>query len=119
MILFRALNQAGDWQWGYGFQSYFANQSAINADIATALKTFLGECWFATNLGVDWLNLIGAKNPAAMAAIVLQTRTVINSRNGVTAINSVIPQMNGRSLTITYNINTIYSKSVQNTVPIL
>lgn len=112
---FRALDSNGDWVFGNGRQSYFVAEDAINADIATALKVFVGECFFALNAGVDWWNLLGGKDEQG---IILGCRKVIASRAGVARINSVTATLDrgSRKLSVTYNIDTIYSRNVVNTV---
>lgn len=114
---FRALDSNGDWTFGNGVQNYLVEADAINVDIATALKTFLNECFFALNFGVDWWNLIGSKN---QQGIILQCRTMIVSRYGVVKINEVqvILDRVTRKLSISYNVDTIYSRGVSNTVTV-
>ena len=113
---FRALDSSGDWQFGAGRQSYFADEDAINADIATALRTFLGECFFALDAGVDWWNLLGSKDEQG---ILLQCRSVISQREGVARINSVTASLSrSRVFSVTYNVDTIYSQSIVNTVTV-
>ena len=34
---------------------------AIAQDVATAERTFLKECWYNWNLGVDWLSILGKR----------------------------------------------------------
>lgn len=114
---FRALDSTGDWQFGAGLQSYFVDERAINADIATALKVFLGECFFALDAGVDWWNLIGGKDEQG---IILQCRTVISQREGVVRINSVVANLDRatRKMSVMYNVDTIYSQSISNSVTV-
>lgn len=114
---FRALTSQGDWQLGTGVQSYFTDEDAIAADIGTALKVFLGECFFALNAGVDWWNLIGSKDEQG---IILQCRTVISQREGVARINSVTASLERgqRRLTVSYDVDTIYSQRIVNSVSV-
>lgn len=115
---FRAIDADSDWLWGMGRSSYFRNNDAIQADIKTALQIFMGEVFWNTQFGVDWWNLIGGKNPAAQAGIILQTRTVILSCQGVSRINSVTPVFDSvtRRLNLSYNINTIFSQNITGSV---
>ena len=114
---FRAIDGTYDWLLGKGRQSYFTDDNAIRADIGTALRVFLGECFFALNDGVDWWNLLGSKDEQG---IILQCRTVIAKRNGVVRINSVTSSLDrtSRRFVVTYNIDTIYSQGVVNTVTV-
>ena len=116
-MIFRALTPTGDWTLGNGIQNYATEEKAISLDIVTALKTFLGECFFATDAGVDWWNLLGGKD---QTNLLLQTRQVISSREGVTRINSVqaILDRTTRRIAISYNIDTIYSRNQTNTVSV-
>ena len=112
---FRALDSAGDWTFGNGVQNYLTDNSAIAADISTALQVFLGECFIATNFGVDWWNLIGSKDEAG---VILQCRQIIVGRVGVTKINSVVATLDRttRRLVVTYSIDTIFSHNLSNSV---
>lgn len=117
-MIFRAIDGNNDWAFGSGVQSYLRDERAIAANIKTRLQVWLGECFFATEDGIDWRNLLGGKNPAAQQGIVLQCRTVIVESYGVVRVNSVTPVFApaGRALTVTYNIDTIFSRNVTNTV---
>lgn len=107
----------GDWTFGQGQQNYLTGEAEINQDIATALKIFLGECFFDTDAGVDWWNLIGGHSANN---IVLQCRKVIAARPGVTKITSVTATLDARTraLLIAYNVSTVFSLQTINTVTI-
>lgn len=111
----RALDAGGDWVFGQGSQSYRGGEAAIDQDIGTALRVFKGECFFATDFGVDWWNLLGGKD---RQAIVLACREVIADRPGVVRINKVDSALDAdtRRLGVTYNVSTIYSLQTTNTV---
>lgn len=115
---FRGITNSNDWTFGLGVGTYFTRQQAIAADIKTALLFFLNDCFFAMTTGVDWWNLLGAKNPAAKNNILLQTRQVIITREGVVQINSVNATVDPRTrrATIVYNIDTVYSRNVTGSV---
>lgn len=117
-MIFRALDASGDWTLGQGVQNYLRDEDAIELNIKTRLKSFLGDCFWAVEFGIDWFELLGAKNPAAQAAIVLATRLMIAESYGVVRINSVTAgtDRTTRRVTVTYNIDTIYSRSVVGTV---
>lgn len=107
----------GDWTFGQGQQNYLTGEAEINQDIATALKVFLGECFFDVSFGVDWWNLIGGNREKS---IILQCRRVIAARAGVTKITSVFAALdaNSRALRISYNVSTVFSLQTVNTVTI-
>ena len=117
-MFIRSIDSSGDWNWGQNLQSFNFAEAAIEEDIYTRLLSFLNDCFWALNFGVDWWNLLGAKNPAAEAAILLQTRTMIITGYGVSSINSVdlIMNANTRKLAIEYDVDTIYSTGVEGSV---
>ncbi len=118
MRTFRGITASNDWTFGQGVGSYFRREQALAADIKTSLLFFLNDCFFAMTTGVDWWNLLGAKNPAAQVNIVLQTRAAIVSREGVVRVNSVDVVVNRitRRATIRFNLDSIYSRNVSGTV---
>lgn len=113
-MIFRGISASNDWQFGQGLGSYFKRQQAINANIKTSLLFFLNDCFFAMSTGIDWWNLLGAKNPAAKTNIVLQTRQTLAQCEGVVRINSVDVTVDTatRRAFIVYNIDSIYSTNV-------
>lgn len=115
---FRGVTAANDWTFGQGRGSYFRDQQAIAADVKTSLLFFLNDCFFAMNTGVDWWNLLGAKNPTAQNNILLQTRTAILGVNGVVRINSVDSRVDAatRRVTINYNLDSVFTRRVAGSV---
>jgi len=116
-MIFRAVDSNGDWTFGQGLSNYLTNEQAINANIATAIKSFYNDAFWNTTFGIDWINLLGTKN--TQATIQLQTTNLLANAYGVVKVNSVSTNLTGRFLTLTYNINTIYSTAVINSVNIL
>lgn len=116
----RALDSGGDWEFGRGLQSYLVDQQAIEENVATRLRQFLGDCFWAVEQGVDWFSLLGVKGPQTQAAIVLAARQVIAESYGIVRINSVEASTDAttRRCTVAYNTDSIFSRSVQGTVTI-
>lgn len=109
-MIFRAISAANDWQFGQGLGSYFKKQQAVNANLKTRLLFFLNDCFYAMSTGIDWWNLLGAKNPGATNQILLATRQTIIQSEGVVRINSVAVAVDARTrrATVNYDILTIY-----------
>lgn len=116
---FRGITKDGDWMFGRGRQSYLEKNRAIAADIRTSLLFVLNDFFAAMDLGIDWKNIIGGKNPTAQQNLLLQSRQAILRCDGVQRILSVHVHMSDRRrITITYRIATVYSLlegQVQNT----
>lgn len=107
-MIVRALDVNGDWTFGKGQNNYVANNKAIQQNIATRLQSFLGNCFFAIDAGIDWFNLLGSKNQIALELAVRST--ILNTENvtGIVDI-SINLEENTRRINMTYTVNTVYS----------
>jgi hypothetical protein len=116
-MIFRGITGSNDWTFGKGVNSYFTKDQAIAANIKTSLMFFLNDCFFAMDTGIDWWNLLGGKNPAAKANVLLQTRQTIVQCEGVVRINSVDARVDSkRKITISYSIDSVYSRNITGSV---
>src|SRR5271166_3725928 len=102
-MIVRALDQNGDWTYGQGQNNYLSGVAAIEQSIQTRLKSFLGNCFFNTSVGIDWFNLLGGKNILAVQLAV--SATILNTQ-GVLAILSLDMNLSSdRNLVITYSVS--------------
>lgn len=116
MSTVRAIDGTGDWTFGKGKNDYLSGNDAIAQNIATRLRSFLGDCFFDLTAGIDWFNLLGRKNQLALE---LQIKTVIFNTDGVTGLITVATLLDGgRTLTVTYNVQTVFSKTGQRSVAV-
>jgi hypothetical protein len=115
MNIVRALNANGDWTWGQGQNNYLSGNAQVAQNISTRLNTFLGECFFATNVGLDWFTFLGTPGSINQLAMNLAVTTTIVNTPDVTGIVSL--SVNYLSVTRTFNytyvINTIYGTNFQ------
>jgi hypothetical protein len=107
-MIVRAIDGINDWQFGKGRNDYKPGKKALSQMIQTRLQSFLGDCFFAINEGLDWFNLLGSKNQIALE---LAVRAVILNTEGVTGIVSLNINLepSTRSITMTYTLNSIYT----------
>lgn len=106
--MFRAL-VADDWSFGNGFGSYVTEEQEIALNVKTRIMSFLGDCFFATDEGIDWWNLLDYRYQDRLENAV---QDVIKNTPGVTAINSVDVLVGAnRQIRLQYDIQTIYSQS--------
>jgi hypothetical protein len=109
-MIFRGLTSTGDWAFGRGKQSYLRDNDAIMKNIETRLKTFYSECFFNTDFGMRWFQLLGQKDPAplllALKSELLQCYGVVN----VTDVQSNLDS--SRNLSVKYFIDTIFTKNL-------
>lgn len=106
-IICRALDGQGDWTFGAGLSNYVTNLAEVSQDISMNLKSFLGDCFFATNSGVDWLNLLGGKD---LVSLNLAINAAILNTTGVTGLLQTSLNLTAnRVLTVQYTVTTVYS----------
>ena len=111
-MIFREIDSVGDWNFGAGKQSYATDVEAIELNIRTRILSWLGDCFFALQEGVDWKNRL---DTGQQEALTNEIRTLLLQSDGVTAINSIRSNFDSekRSFLIQYDIQTIFSPSFQ------
>lgn len=110
----RNLDVNHDWTFGAGRNNYVTENQEIALNLETRILSFLGDCFFAINEGIDWFNLLDYRYQPRLE---LAVQEVIKNTPGVTAINNVDVLLGAnRKITIAYNINTVYTNNFQNEV---
>lgn len=108
-MAFRNLDENHDWVFGTGRNAYVTENQEIALNVKTRLLSFLGDCFFATNEGIDWFNLLDYNKQEKLENAVQE---VIIQTPGVTGINSVDVVLGAnRQIRLAYDIQTIYSSS--------
>lgn len=107
-MIFRNLDSSGDWTFGSGIGNYIAANAAIGLNIKTRILSWFGDCFFDTAAGIDWANRLGSKNQRAL--LELDLRRIILQSEGVTGITAFDTELNGRSFSASYTVNTIFSQ---------
>ena len=111
-MIFREIDSDGDWNFGAGKQSYATDAKAIELNIKTRILSWLEDCFFALQEGVDWKNRLDSSQQDALTD---EIRTLLLQSSGVTGINSVRSTFNPetRLFLIQYDIETIFSPSFE------
>ena len=116
-MIIRSLDSGHDWNFGQGKESYLGNNDAVAENVQTRLLSFKNDCFFAMGAGIDWVRLLGSKN--TLQEILLTVRSVILASYGVTKVNSISPSVDAnRALKVTYNIDTIFTKQISQTIQV-
>ena len=114
-MIVRGLDANGDWMFGKGKNDYKSGNYAVEQSIKTRLQSFLGDCFFATDAGLDWWNLLGSKDITTLTLAV--KATIFNTPNVTAIISSSVNLDRNRKITITYAVKTAYSgQSVESVV---
>lgn len=109
-MIVRSIDVDNDWNFGKGKNDYLKNNKAIEQSIKTRLQSFLGDCFFSLDAGIDWFNLLGSKNKAKLE---LDVRAVIMNTDGVTKLisSSTLVNAQTRRINMTYVVETIYTNN--------
>lgn len=106
-MIVRSIGDDGDWFFGKGQNDFKPRTDAIAQRIRTRLQSYLGDCFFNNAAGIDWMNLLGAKNQLALN---LAISSVILNTEGVTGITQLTISLDAqRVFRITYQVQTVYS----------
>jgi hypothetical protein len=108
-MIMRNLDINGDIVFGNGIQDYLTTQNAIALNIKTRLLSFLNNCVWDMTSGIDWFTYL--RQPGYQVQITLAVKRVILQSYGVIKINSASVSITGRSISLAYNINTIYTSN--------
>lgn len=108
-MIFRNLDTNHDWTFGNSKSNYVSGNQEIALNIKTRVLSFLGNCFFATDEGIDWFNLLDYRYQDRLENAVQE---VVIQTPGVVGINSIdILTTADRKIRIAYDIQTIYSSS--------
>lgn len=113
----RNLTAGGDWTFGAGRQNYLQGQDAIAEDIRTYLKTWVGNCFFALQAGVNWRQYLDKNQETRLLA---GLQSAIMGRFGVMALTQVSANLDRRSrvLVVRYAVQTIFTQSFTDSITI-
>lgn len=117
-MIIRSLDSNHDFNFGRGLQDYLRDNKAIMLNIDTRINSFLNNCFFDMNAGIDWIRLLSRKS--TKEELKLSVRRVILGSTGVVQINNLeVELLEGRGVKITYDIDTIYTKRFTQNLEVL
>jgi hypothetical protein len=104
-----------DWSFGKGLGSYVTEEQAIEQNIKTRVLSWVGDCFFALQEGVDWRSRLDI---GQQEELVEEVKSIILQSEGVIGVNSIDVSFSGttRLAVVTYNIQTIYSREFQSII---
>lgn len=116
-MTFRNLTRQHDWTFGSGISNYAAGQEEIAVNIKTRVLSFLGDCFFATNEGVDYWNLLDYNGQEELEKQI--TDTILTTPGVERVDNAEILRSANRVLNLSYSVYTIYSTTINNSIPLI
>jgi len=114
----RGLDLNKDWKFGNGTADYVTQVAEIGQDISTNILCFLGDCFFDSSRGIDWVGLMQSKN---IIGLLLAINAVILNVAGVSAVLELSFNIDDdRNGTIQYQVVTIFSQnqSLNGSIPV-
>lgn len=112
---FRNLDSNGDWVFGKGRSSYLQNTDALMMNIKTRLMSFLNDCFFDTEAGIDWWNLIGGKD---MKSLLASVQRVVLRSSQVKRIVNLDYTLNNRRFSISLSVEFANGQTLSDTVEV-
>lgn len=113
---FRNLDENGDWTFGKGRNNYLKDNDALMMNVRTRLLSFLGDCFFDTEAGIDWWTLLGGKN---LKTIIASVQRVILRSSNVKRIVDLDYTLTNRTLSIRVTIEFANGEILTDTVEVL
>ena len=111
---FRSIDSNGDWNFGNGTQAYAADLQALMLNLRTRILSWVDDCFFDTQNGLDWKNLLeyGQQKYLQNAIKSLAAKTA-----GVLRVYDIVVSVSAsRVATVTFSVDTIYGSNVQNAI---
>lgn len=115
-MIFRSLTVDGDWNFGKGKNSYLRNNEALMMNIRTRLLSFLGDCFFDTEAGIDWWNLLGEKD---MKSILASVQRIVLRSSQVRKIVNLDYTLTERVFSIRLSVEFVDGEILTDTVEVL
>lgn len=107
-MIVRAIDGNNDWLFGKGKNDYKTGRDAVAQRIKTRLQSFLGDCFFDVNAGVDWFNLLGGKD---LLTLRLSVSTIILDTEGVKSLVRLNSNLNNeRNINLQYTVDTNFGQ---------
>lgn len=107
----RSLDIDHDWTFGKGQNNYLRDRIACIQNINTRLYEFLGDCFFNNDAGINWFELLGAKDQVSLnlsiSAVILNTPDVTGIKQLTAVINSI------RDFQVSYEVATSYGTAAE------
>lgn len=106
-MIFRNLDENHDWTFGKGKNNYKKENEAIALNIKTRILSWLNDCFFAQDKGIDWVNRLGSKNQKTLLELDLK-KAILNSVD-VIGLTNISISLENRSFSAEYTVNTKFS----------
>lgn len=114
-MIIRRVDASNDWNFGHGLSDYAQAEAAVEQNISSRVLSWVNDCFFDLNAGVDWRNRLDVGQQNALRD---EVNTIILQSFGVVNINNLLVVFNPstRNFLVQYDIQTIFSPSFQSQI---
>lgn len=109
-MIIRQVDANGDWTFGKGLANYAKNEQAIDQNVKTRILSWIGDCFFALQDGIDWKSRLDVGQQLNLESEIKANIVAAFGVVGVTSLSFKFDPSN-RLETIHYDIQTIFSSS--------
>jgi len=107
----RAVDGNWDWKFGKGLQDYADDALGVAYTVKMKILSWYKDCFFAMDEGIDWKNIIGAKNTKEMADISI--KDILYTEPEITELTFFDSEVVDRVYTATMRFKTIYNETIE------
>ena len=104
-MIFRNLSSDNDWLFGRGIQNFTTNSEALRLNLKTRLQEWKGDCFYATESGVDYNNLLSVGTQSLLDSdvkrVILQSEGVLKITSFESEIDPSNREYSGRAEIVT------------------
>ena len=118
-MIFRQLAPVtNDWTFGQGYSGYAQNQQALALNIQTLVLSWVGDCFFSLQTGINWKALLNIGQQANLNAAL---QNLLSGAYGVMNVvdASVVVNPTTRMAIATYTVATVYSQTISAQLQVL
>lgn len=108
---FRALDSNWDWKFGKGIGSYSGDTQAIAYDVKSKILSWVGDCFFDAQAGIDWKNILGSKDQKSQLDDAI--KKIIVEEYGIIELSYFESEISDRTYHCTVRFKTIYNETIE------
>ena len=107
----RTVDSNWDWRFGKGLQDYSVESLSVAYSVKMKVLSWIGDCFFDATAGIDWKNILGAKNTKEQADTSI--RDIVLSDDEITELTYFDSEVVDRKYTCTMRFKTVYGETIE------
>ena len=107
----RTVDGNWDWNFGKGLNDYADDALGVAYSVKMRVLSWLGDCFFAMEDGIDWKNILGSKNTKEQAD--QSIKEIVVSDPEITELVYFESNVVDRKYTCTMRFKTVYDETIE------